>query len=96
VDTLNEVRTHADTLVSVGGGPAGFLGLPSGKSEFGLGYRDHDRQRRQRAHGVGAVLAVRDLRLAIHEAERSLTVSSFEEAGHVSTTARMLRNDNHC
>ncbi len=96
VDTLNEVRTHADTSVSVGGGLAGFLGLPSGKGEFGV-----DTETTIASGGSVRTVAEQFSQFAISasqstEAERSLTVSSFEEAEHVSTTARTLRNDSHC
>jgi thermitase len=96
VDTLNEIRTHADSSVSVGGGLAGFLGLPSGKSEFGV-----DTETTIASGGSVRTVTEQFSQFAISasqaiEAERSLTVSSFEDQEHVSTTARMLKNENDC
>jgi Subtilase family len=96
LETLNEIRTHADTSVSAGGGLAGFFGAPTVKGEFGIdtettvasgaSVRTASEQFSQMA--ITASQAV--------EAERSLVVSTFEDQEHVNTTARSLRNDNHC
>ena len=95
-DTLTEFRTHADTSVSAGGGLAGFLGAPQVQSEFGTSLettvasgsstRTASEQFSQLA--VTAAQAV--------ESERSLVVSRFEETEHQTTTARTLKNANHC
>lgn len=95
-ESITETRNQTDASVSVGGGLAGFLGLPSGKVDSssevettvasGASVRTVTEQFTQFA--VTASQSV--------EAERSLTVSSFEEQEHVSTTQRTLRNDNDC
>lgn len=95
-DTLNEVRTHADTSVSAGGGLAGFLGAPQVKGEFGA-----DTETTVASGGSVRTASEQFAQLAVTasqalEAERSLTVSTFEEQEHVSTTARSLKNHNGC
>lgn len=95
-DTLNEVRTNADTSVSAGGGLAGFLGAPTVKGEFGV-----DTETTVASGGSVRTASEQFSQMAITasqaiEAERSVVVSTFEEQEHVNTTARQLKNDNHC
>lgn len=95
-ENITETRNQSDSSVSVGGGLAGFLGLPSGKFDSssetettvasGSSVRTVSEQFSQFA--ITASQAI--------EAERSLTVSSFEEQEHVSTTLRTLKNENDC
>lgn len=95
-DTLNEIRTHADSSVSAGGGLAGFFGAPSVKGEFGV-----DTETTVASGGSVRAASEQFTQMAVTasqaiEAERSLVVSTFEEQEHVSTTARQLHNANHC
>jgi subtilisin family serine protease len=96
VATLIDVRTRADTSVSVGGGLAGFFGAPQAAGEFSVVAET------SLASGasVGRV-AEQFTRNAITaaqatEAERSVVVSTFEDAEHREATRRTLRNDNQC
>lgn len=96
LDTLNEIRTHADTSVSAGGGLAGFFGAPSVKGEFGV-----DTETTVASGGTVRTASEQFSQMAIMasqaiEAERSLVVSTFEDQDHVNTTARQIKNDNHC
>lgn len=96
VDTLTEIRTHADTSVSAGGGLAGFLGAPTVKGEFGV-----DTETSVASGGSVRTASEQFSQLAVTasqaiEAERSTVVSTFEEQEHVSTTARTLKNHNRC
>lgn len=95
-DTLNEIRTHADTSVSAGGGLAGFFGAPSVKGEFGV-----DTETTVASGGSVRTVSEQFSQIAVTasqaiEAERSLVVSSFEEQEHVNTTSRELSNANAC
>jgi hypothetical protein len=96
VNTLNDIRTHADTSVSAGGGLAGFLGAPQVNGEVGV-----DTQTTI-ASGASTQTATEQFsQLAVvasqaMEAERSLVVSRFEEAEHQTTTERRLENKNQC
>ena len=93
---LNDVRTHADTSVSAGGGLAGILGLPEVRGESGF------ETQTTVASGASARTASEQFsQLAVTasqamDAERSLVVSRFEESEHQNTTARSLKNENHC
>lgn len=95
-EALNDVRTHSDSSVSVGGGLAGFLGLPkgSGSSELDTqttlasGSSVHTASEEFTQLAITATQAI--------EAERAIVVSSFEEEEHRSTTARKFKNHNHC
>ncbi len=96
VDTLSETRVSADTSVSAGGGLAGFFGAPSAKGEFSVS------QETTIASGA-SVRTVSDqfTQNAITasqstEAERSVVISTFEDAEHREATSRTLRNDNDC
>ncbi len=96
VDTLVDIRTHADTSVSAGGGLAGFLGAPTVKGEFGV-----DTETSVASGGSVRTASEQFSQLALTasqamEAERSTVVSTFEETEHVGTTSRTLKNHNHC
>jgi thermitase len=95
-ETLNEVRTRADTSVSAGGGLAGFLGAPSIRGESGV-----DTETSVASGGSVRTVSEQFSQLAVTasqamEAERSTVVSTFEEQEHLGTTARTLKNRNHC
>lgn len=93
---LSDVRTHADTSVSAGGGLAGFFGAPKVSGNFeadtqttvasGSSVHTASEQFTQLATTASQAL----------EAERAIVVSSFEEEEHRSTTARTFKNHNHC
>jgi Subtilase family len=95
-DTLAQTRTLADFSISTGGGLAGFFGAPSTEGEFstatettvasGASVRTVSDQFTQ-----NALTAAQST-----DAERSVQISTFEEAEHAETTRRSLRNDNHC
>jgi thermitase len=96
VETLNDIRTHADTSVSAGGGLAGFFGAPQVKGEVGI-----DTQTTIASGASVRTVTEQFTQLAVTasqamEAERSLVVSRFEEAEHQTTTERVLQNQNHC
>jgi len=96
VDTLADIRTHADTSVSAGGGLAGFFGAPQVKGEVGV-----DTQTTIASGASTRTSSEQFAQIAVTasqaiEAERSLVVSRFEETEHQSTTERTLQNDNHC
>jgi Subtilase family len=96
LNVLNEIRTAADTSVSAGGGLAGFFGAPKVSGSF--------EQETQTTVASGASVRTASeqfTQLAITasqaiEAERALIVSSFEDEEHRTTTARTLKNHNHC
>lgn len=95
-DTLADFRTHADTSISAGGGLAGFLGAPQVQTDIGTSTQTTI------ASGASTKTASEQFsQLAVTasqamEAERSLVVSRFEESEHIGTTARSLKNANHC
>ncbi len=95
-NVLNEIRTATDTSVSAGGGLAGFFGAPKVSGSFEV------ETETTIASGASVSIASEQFtQLAITasqaiEAERSLTVSSFEDEEHRTTTARTLRNRNVC
>ncbi|HEU4460807.1 MAG TPA: S8 family serine peptidase [Methylibium sp.] len=96
MDTLVEIRAHADTSIAAGGGLAGFLGAPTVKGESGV-----ESETTVASGGSVRTASEQFSQLAITasqamEAERSLVVSSFEEQEHLNTTARELSNHNHC
>lgn len=95
-DILSDVRTHADTSVSAGGGLAGFLGAPEVRGETGI-----ETQTTVASGGSVRTASEQFSQMAMTasqamEAERSLVVSRFEESEHQNTTARSLKNENHC
>lgn len=93
---LSDVRTHADTSISAGGGLPGFLGSPKVSGSFeqetqttvasGSSVHTASEQFTQLATTASQAL----------EAERAIVVSSFEEEEHKATTARTFKNHNHC
>ncbi len=95
-DTLTDIRTHADTSVAAGGGLAGFLGLPTVKSEF-----ETDTESTIASGGSVSNVSDQFTQFAITasqstEAERSVVVSRFEDEEHRSATARVIKNMNYC
>jgi Subtilase family len=95
-DILNDVRTNVDTSVSVGGGLGDIFGGPKVKVDSGI------ETQTTVASGASARTASEQFsQMAMTasqamDAERSLVISRFEEAEHQNTTARSLKNDNHC
>jgi hypothetical protein len=95
-ETLSDVRSHADTSVSAGGGLAGFFGAPTAQGEFGTAFETTI------ASGVSARTAseqfsqIATISAQATEAERSLVISRFEDSEHENTTRRTLHNDNEC
>ena len=80
-DTLVDIRTHADTSVSAGGGLAGFFGAPQVKGDAGIDTQTTVASglRRRTVTEQFAQIAVTASQAI--EAERSLVVSRFEETG---------------
>jgi thermitase len=96
VDTLVDIRTHADTSVSAGGGLAGFFGAPQVRGDAGV-----DTQTTVASGASTRTVNEQFAQIAVTasqaiEAERSLVVSRFEEVEHQTTTERTLQNENHC
>jgi thermitase len=95
-DTLTDVRARTDASVSAGGGLAGFLGAPQVDVETSV-------TAETTVASGAAVQTVSDqfsqfatTASQATDAERSLVVSSFEDAEHSETTVRSLHNDNDC
>jgi hypothetical protein len=100
--TTNTLELLADRLssekgsssVSVGGGLAGALGLPSGSSSKQTSVTDHNLLR------IGSVSEVFNQSVfqasQLTHAERSVVVSTFEEKDVANVTARTIQNDNEC
>ncbi len=95
-NTLNETREASDASLSVGGGLAGFFGAPSGTIS------DSSSSESRRAVGASASSVAESFsQLAVTasqslEAERSIVVSTFEDAEHRESTQRTLKNENPC
>ncbi len=96
LDALSDrlVKVEGSSSVSVGGGLAGLLGLPSGSASTQTSVTDHNMVR------VGVVAqsfdqSVRQSSLLVH-AERSVVVSNYEDAEAVNITSRIIHNDNEC
>ncbi len=94
VDTLVGVRVSSDTSVSVGGGLAGFLGLPSGNTDV-----ESEAETTVASGSAVSTVSEQFNQFATTasqsvESERSLVISSFEDAESVSTTSRVIRNLN--
>lgn len=96
VDALADKLTNikGTTSVSVGGGLAGLLGLPSGGSSVQTNLTDHTMLQ------VGVVAdtfnqSVMQSSQLVH-AERSVTVSTYEEKDVADITRRTIQNDNEC
>ena len=95
-NVLNEVRTDADTSISAGGGLAGFFGAPKVSGSFEV-----ETETTVASGSSVSTASSQFTQLAITasqaiEAERALVVSTFEEEEHRTTTARTLKNHNHC
>lgn len=96
LDVLSDklVSVKGSSSVSVGGGLAGLLGLPSGSSSTQASVSDHNMLR------VGFVSdlfnqSVMQSSQMVH-AERSVVVSTYEEKDVANITARTIQNDNEC
>jgi hypothetical protein len=96
VETLNQVRSHADTSVSAGGGLAGFFGAPSVEGEFGVSAETTIASGASVHTASEQFSQIAATSAQSTEAERSLVISRFEESEHQETTRRTLRNDNEC
>ncbi len=94
--TLNETRESDDSSLSVGGGLAGFFGAPSGT------LHNSSSSESRNAAGFSASTAAETFsQFAVTasqslEAERSVVVSTFEDAEHRESTQRTLKNANPC
>ena len=94
--TLTDVRARTDASVSAGGGLAGFLGGPEVNVDTSV--------TAETTVASGAATQTVSEQFAQFattasqstEAERSLVVSSFEDAEHQQTTVRTLHNANDC
>jgi len=88
------VNVKGNTSVSVGGGLAGLLGLPSGSSSTQTNVTDHNMLR------VGFVAEVFNQSVMqssqMTHAERSVVVSTYEEKDVANVTSRTIQNDNEC
>ena len=96
VATLTDVRTRADTSTSAGGGLAGFFGAPQVAGEFSVVAETSlasgsSVQRVAEQFSRTAITAAQAT-----ETERSVVVSTFEDAEHREATRRTFRNDNQC
>jgi len=96
VESLVEIRTRTDTSVSAGGGLAGFFGAPQVRGDSSVAT--------ETSLASGSAVTIVSEQFAQNavtaaqstEAERSIVVSTFEDAEHRETTRRSFRNDNHC
>ena len=80
--------------VSVGGGLAGLLGLPSGSASKQTSVTDHNMLR---AGFVSESFNQSVFQASqMTHAERSVVVSTFEEKDIANVTARTIQNDNEC
>jgi Subtilase family len=91
-DRLSSVK--GSSSVSVGGGLAGFLGLPSGSASSQISVTDHN------LLNIGSVSEVFNQSVfqasQMTHAERSVVVSTFEDREVANVTARTIQNDNEC
>jgi Subtilase family len=91
-DKLSTVK--GSSSVSVGGGLAGVLGLPSGSASKQTSVTDHNMLK------IGLVSEVFNQSVfqasQMTHAERSVVVSTFEEKDVANVTARTIQNDNEC
>jgi hypothetical protein len=95
-DTLTDVRARTDASLSAGGGLAGFLGAPEVSVDSSVTVETTvasgaSVQTVSEQFSQFATTASQST-----ESERSLVISSFEDAEHRETTVRTLRNDNDC
>ena len=96
LETLNEVRSHADSSVSAGGGLAGFFGAPSVKGEFGVATETSVASGASVHTASEQFSQIAATSAQATEAERSVVISRFEESEHQETTRRTLQNANEC
>lgn len=91
-DRLSQEKTNSS--ISVGGGLAGLIGLPSGSVSGQTTVTNHTML------SVGSVSEVFNQSVfqasQMTHAERSVVVSTFEERDIVNVTARAIHNDNEC
>jgi hypothetical protein len=91
-DRLSSVKGASS--VSVGGGLAGVLGLPSGSASIQTSVTDHN------VLHVGLVSDVFNQSVVqasqLTHAERSVVVSNYEEKDVANITSRVIQNDNEC
>lgn len=95
-NTLLETRSATDSSLSIGGGLAGFFGAPSGSLD-----RSSSAETRFAAGATASATSESFSQFAVTasqavEAERSIVVSTFEDAEHRETTQRLLKNENPC
>ncbi len=95
-NTLVEARSSSDSSLSVGGGLAGFFGAPSGSLD-----RSSSAESRFAAGSSASTVAETFSQFAVTasqsvEAERSVVISTFEDAEHRESTQRVLKNENPC
>ncbi len=95
-DTLRKTRSASDVSVSVGGGLAGFLGAPSGGVD-----QSQSAETTVASGSAASFVGEQFTQFAITasqslEAERSIVVSTFEEAENRSATERVFKNANDC
>jgi thermitase len=88
------ISTKTNTSVSVGGGLAGLLGAPSGSSSTAVSVTDHNQV------AVSSVSdqfnqSISQASLMTH-AERSVVVSTYEDAETANVTVRSIQNENAC
>lgn len=91
-DRLGNVK--ANTSVSVGGGLAGLIGLPSGSTSTQVNVTDHNQLQAGFVADTFNQSVVQSSRLT--HAERSVVVSTFEDKETADVTRRTIQNDNEC
>jgi len=96
VETLAEIRTRADTSVSAGGGLAGFFGAPQTRGELSVATETTLASGASVTNVVSQFTQNAITAAQSTETERSVVVSTFEDAEHREATRRSFRNDNHC
>ena len=96
VETLAEIRTNADTSVSAGGGLAGFFGAPQVRGEFSVAAETTLASGASVTNAVSQFTQNAIVAAQSTETERSIVVSTFEDAEHRESTRRNFRNDNRC
>jgi thermitase len=96
VDVLSDRLTSVkgNVSVSAGGGLAGLLGLPSGSASTQVSVTDHNLLQ------IGSVADTFNQSVSqssqLTHAERSVTVSTYEEKDVADVTRRTIQNDNEC
>jgi thermitase len=96
VETLSDIRSRTDTSVSAGGGLAGFFGAPQVRGEFSTATETTLASGSSVTDVVGQFTQNAITAAQLTETERSVVVSSFEDAEHREVTRRTFRNDNQC